>query len=189
MEVNPDGVLISLYGGNLVDFIKQATELRFFEKIPCVICNLAYSADVMFGLGANLPQGIWLGGLYWFQGNDTPANLAFIKDYMDKYRIFPDYNAEGAYAGVIAYAKAAEVAGTTDKKAIIKALEGLTVDIPAGKTTIRAEDHQAVFDSVWGLSGSLDHKHRIRKFEPVKIFPGNEITPSIEETGCKMPKR
>ncbi len=155
MDAKPDGVLVSLYGGNLVDFIRQGTEMGFFAKISCVICNLAYSADVMKGLSVDMPQGIWLGGLYWFRGNDSPENLEFVKEYRARHQVFPDFNAEGAYAGVVAYAKAAEVAGSTDKEAIIKALEGLTVDIPAGRTLIRAEDHQAIFDSVWGLTGEF----------------------------------
>lgn len=189
MDAKPDGVLVSLYGGNLTDFVRQGTEMGFFDKIPCVICNLAYSADVMFGLSLAMPKGIWLGGLYWFQGNDSPENLTFVKEYMAKFGIFPDFNAEGAYAGVVAYAKAAATAGSTDKKAIIKALEGLTVDIPAGRTIIRAEDHQAVFDSVWGVSGAYDGKLRIRKLEQLKIFSGTDVTPPVEETGCKMPGR
>jgi branched-chain amino acid transport system substrate-binding protein len=186
MDAKPDGVLVSLYGGNLIDFIRQGTDMGFFDKIPSVICNLAYSADVMKGLSVDMPLGLWLGGLYWFQGNNSPENLEFVKEYTGRYHAFPDFNAEGAYAGVVAYAKAAETAGSTDKQAIAKALEGLTVNIPAGKTLIRAEDHQAIFDSVWGVSGKFDAKHRIRTLEQMKVFPGKDVTRPVEETGCKM---
>ena len=107
MDANPDGVLVSLYGGNLIDFVRQGTEMGFFAKVSCVICNLAYSSDVMQSLSVDMPQGIWLGGLYWFRGNDSPVNLDFVKEYRTRHRVFPDFNAEGAYAGVVAYAKAA----------------------------------------------------------------------------------
>jgi branched-chain amino acid transport system substrate-binding protein len=189
MDSKPDGVLVSLYGGNLIDFIRQGTEMGFFAKISVVICNLAYSADVMYGMGVDMPKGLWLGGLYWFQGNGSPENETFVKEYMARYKVFPDFNAEGAYAGVLAYAKAAQTAKSTAKEAIIKALEGLTLNIPAGKALIRAEDHQAVFDSVWGLSGEFDGKLRIRRLEQMKVFSGTDITPPVEETGCKMPGR
>jgi branched-chain amino acid transport system substrate-binding protein len=189
MDSNPDGVLVSLYGGNLIDFVRQGTELGFFKKVSCVICNLAYSSDVMQSLSVDMPQGIWLGGLYWFRGNESPVNLDFVKEYRARHRIFPDFNAEGAYAGVLAYAKAAELAGSTDKQAIIKALEGLTVDIPAGRTLIRAEDHQAIFDSVWGLTGEFGPGHKMRRFGELKVFSGTDVTPPVEETGCKMPGR
>jgi branched-chain amino acid transport system substrate-binding protein len=189
MDAKPDGVLVSLYGGNLVDFVRQGTEMGFFAKISCVICNLAYSADVMKGLSVDMPKGIWLGGLYWFRGNESPVNLEFVKEYRARHNVFPDFNSEGAYSGVVAYAKAAEVAGSTDKQAIIKALEGLTVDIPAGRTLIRAEDHQAIFDSVWGLTGEFGPGYRMRRFQELKVFSGKDVTPPVEETGCKMPGR
>lgn len=185
MDTKPDGVLISLYGGNLIDFVHQANPMGFFEKIPVIIMNLAYSADVMYGLGLDMPKGLWLGGLYWFQGNTTPANESFVKAYMDRYRFFPDYNAEGAYSGVKAYAAAAAKAGSFDKEAIIKALEGLTLDLPGGHVIIRAEDHQAISDSVWGVTSEFDGRLRIRALKPLKVFPGIQITPSVEETGCR----
>ena len=99
MDANPDGVLVSLYGGNLVDFIRQGTEMGFFAKISCVICNLAYSADVMLGLSLDMPKGGICAGLYWFRGNDTPVNSDFVKEYRARYRVFPDFNAEGALCG------------------------------------------------------------------------------------------
>ena len=107
---------------------------------------------------------------------------------MAKYRVFPDYNAEGAYAGVLAYAAACKLANSTNKDAVARALEGLTVDIPAGRAIIRAQDHQAIFDGVWGQTGDFDGKLRIRTLRPLKIFPGPTITRPVEETDCKMAK-
>ncbi|MFH1117665.1 MAG: ABC transporter substrate-binding protein [Pseudomonadota bacterium] len=186
MAAKPEGVLVSLYGGNLIDFVRQATELGMWRKMPVTILNLAYSADVMLGLGLDMPKGLWLGGLYWFQGNSSPANTKFVKSYTGRYRVFPDYNAQGAYSGVKVYAAACKLAGTTEKHAVIKALEGLTIDLPAGTTTIRKEDHQAVYDGVWGVSSEFDGKLRIRSLKPLRIFSGAEITRPVEETECKM---
>ncbi len=139
-----DGVLISLYGGNLVDFVRHAIKRNFFDGSRMVLMNLAYSADVMFGLGLDMPKGIWLGGLYWFQANDSPLNKRFVDDYIAAYKVFPDYNAHGAYSGVKAYAEAVTKAGTTDKKKVIKALEGLVSRTACGQCT----------DSGWRSPGS-----------------------------------
>lgn len=186
LKSKADGVLISLYGGNLVDFVRQATNKGFFDGKRTILMNLAYSADVMFGLGLDMPKGIWLGGLYWFQANDSPVNKAFVQDYLNMYKVFPDYNAHGAYSGVKAYAQAVTNAGTTDKNRVIKALEGIVLDLPVGNVTIRAGDHQAIVDSVWGVTSEFDSKLRCRVLNPMKIFPGAEITPSVDETGCRM---
>ncbi|MFC1835535.1 ABC transporter substrate-binding protein [Thermodesulfobacteriota bacterium] len=181
-----DGVLVTLYGGNLIDFIRQGKELKIFSgKMKLLLC-LGYSADVMYGVGLEMPEGLWLSGQYWFQANDSPVNKRFVERYVDKYHIFPDYNAQNAYAGVMTYVAAVKKAGSTDKKAVAAALEGLTLDVPVGTITIRPEDHQAVLDGVWGVTAQYNPKFRCRLLKPLKIFPGLEIIRPVSETGCKL---
>jgi branched-chain amino acid transport system substrate-binding protein len=188
MQSDADGILVSLYGGNLVDFIRQGTQKKLFDGSRVFLMNLAYSADVMLGLGLDMPKGMWLGGLYWYQANNSAVNKQFIDDYRSLYRVFPDYNAHGAYAGVLAYCAALAQAGTTEPSAVIKALEGLKLDLPVGQVEIRQQDHQVVCDVVWGVTDEFDGKSRIRSLKPLKIFPGNEVTPAPEETECRMQK-
>ncbi len=188
MKTRANGVLISLYGGNLMDFIREASTMGFFDGKRKVLMNLEFSADVMLGLSTQLPKGIWMGGLYWFEANSTPTNQQFVAAYTARHRVFPDFNAHGGYAGVKTYAEAVKKAGSTDKDKVIKALEGLVVDLPQGRTVIRAGDHQAVMDGVWGMTGEFDTKLHSRKLDPLKIFQGEEITPPVEQTGCRMPQ-
>jgi branched-chain amino acid transport system substrate-binding protein len=188
LDSNPEGVLCSLYGGNLVDFVRQGNEMGLFKKNITFIMNLAYSADVMIGLGVDMPKGLWLGGLYWYQANDSPMNRAFVDAYTARYKVFPDHNAHGAYVGVKAYAAAAAKAGSSDKSKVIEALSGLEMEIPAGRMLIRAGDHQAEYENAWGLSGEFDPKIHIRRLEPLRIFSGEEITMPVEMTGCRMAK-
>jgi branched-chain amino acid transport system substrate-binding protein len=188
MATNADGLLITLYGGNLIDFIRQGTAKKLFDGQRAILMNLAYSADVMFGLGLEMPKGLWLGGLYWFQANANPVNEEFVQNYSKRYKIFPDYNAHGGYCGVKAYAAAIQKAGGTNKKQIAKALEGITVDLPIGMINIRAADHQAVTDGCWGQTGEFDSKNRTRLLQPLRLFKGEDITPAVERTGCTMRK-
>ncbi len=180
------GVLVSLYGGNLVDFVRQGTEKGLFDGKRTFVMNLAYSADVMYGLGLDMPKGLWLGGLYWFQANNSQINRDFVEAYSKKHILFPDYNAHGAYAGVMAYAAAVRKAGTTDKVAVAQALEGMMIQLPAGDITIRAGDHQAITDAAWGMTADFDPQTRSRALKPLRIFKGEEITPPVEDTGCRM---
>jgi len=126
-----------------------------------------------------------VGTRYWFQANDTPINKAFVEAYKKRFEVFPSYNAHGAYAAVKAYAAAAKKAGSTDKEKIVDALEGLSLELPIGPTTIRAEDHQAISDGTWGQTAA-DPAIPIRILKPMRHFAGKDITPSVEETGCKM---
>jgi branched-chain amino acid transport system substrate-binding protein len=184
LKSDADGVLVSLYGGNLRDFIRQGQENDLFSDRFTFLMNLAYSTDVVYGLGMALPKGLWLGGQYWHKGSDTEANRDFVKKYKEKYRVFPDHNAQNAYTAVQVYKAAVEAAGTLDKDEVVKQLEGITVEAPVGALHIRAQDHQAVMDAFWGRTGEFDPELRARKLTPLKRFSGHTVTRSVYNTDC-----
>jgi branched-chain amino acid transport system substrate-binding protein len=189
MQLDADGVLISLYGGNLRDFIKQASEMGFFDGKREILMNLALSSEVFYSLKGLMPKGLWLSGLYWHKINDNPQNQKFVKAYMNRHKVFPDQSAHGAYAGIKAYAAAVKKAASTNKDEIVRALEGLMVQIPAGTVTIRPEDHQAICDGIWGKTNGYDVKTGCRLLNPVRVFPGMEIIRSVSETTCKRSRQ
>jgi branched-chain amino acid transport system substrate-binding protein len=185
MASDADGVLVSLWGGNLIDFVKQANDLGFFKTKREILMTLGAATEVLTALGDRMPTGQWVGTRYWFLGSDSPMNKAFVGAYRKKYGVYPSYNAHGAYAAVLAYKAAAEKAKSTEKADVAKALEGLTVEVPLGKITIRPEDHQAVQDGVWGRTAAAKG-YEIRILEPVRRFEGKAITLPPAETGCQM---
>lgn len=185
MNSDADGVFISLWGGNLIDFIKQASEMGFFKKKTKVLMTLGAATEVLSSLKDKMPEGLWVGTRYWFLANNSKVNKQFVDSYYKKYGVYPSYNAHGAYAAVYTYKKAAELAKSTDKESIVKALEGLEIEVPTGKIKIRKEDHQAITDAHWGKT-KLDKKYPIAILSPLKIYKGIDITPSISETGCNM---
>ncbi len=185
MASDADGVIISLWGGNLIDFVQQANELGFFKSKKQLLFTLGAATEVLETLKDKMPAGLWVGTRYWFQANDSALNKGFVERYKKRFGTYPSYNAHGAYAAVMTYKAAAEKAKGTDKRAIAQALEGLSLEVPVGKITIRAEDHQAVQDGTWGVTAA-DKEYAIRILKPMKTFPGSEITPP---PACKMPKR
>jgi branched-chain amino acid transport system substrate-binding protein len=187
MNSKADGVLISLWGGNLIDFVRQAGDMGFFDGKREVLLTLGAATEVLYALKEKMPEGLWVGTRYWFQANDTPINKAFVDAYFKRYAVYPSYNAHGAYTAVKAYMAATVKANSVEKEKVIDALEGLSLDLPVGKITIRAEDHQAVTDGVWGKTAS-DPNMPIRILKPIKYFSGKDITPPVDETECKMKK-
>jgi branched-chain amino acid transport system substrate-binding protein len=185
MAEKPDGVFISLWGGDLINFIRQANNLGFFKQNFKVLMSLGAATEVLSALGDQMPEGVWVGTRYWFAANDSPTNKKFVAAYKKRFGEYPSYNSEGAYAALYTYKKAIEKAGSFEKDKIIAALENLTVDTPAGEIMIRAQDHQAVVDGNWGVT-KADPDYKIRILDPVRVFPGKEITPPPDETGCKM---
>lgn len=185
MNSKADGVLVSLWGGNLIDFVRQASDMGFFDGKRDVLMTLGAATEVLSALTDKMPEGIWVGTRYWFQANDGPVNKAFVDAYKQRFGVYPSYNAHGAYGAVKAYAAAAGKAGSVDKEKIADALEGLTIELPIGPTTIRPGDHQAISDGAWGKTAA-DPAMPIRILKPIRRFAGKDITPPVEETGCKM---
>jgi branched-chain amino acid transport system substrate-binding protein len=184
LSSKPEGILVSLYGKNLRDFIRQGQEMGIFDGQIEFLMNLAYSNDVLRPMRQDMPKGLWFGGLYWFQAVSNPENYGFVNAYFDRFKAFPDLNPAGAYAAVKVYAEAVKKANSTKTEDVIKALEGLTMDLPQGRVTIRAEDHQAIYDGVWGQTGEYVPKWSSRLLSPIRIFPASEIAVPINETGC-----
>ncbi|MDX2493752.1 MAG: ABC transporter substrate-binding protein [Desulfuromusa sp.] len=185
MSSKPDGVFISLWGGNLIDFIRQASSMGFFNGDFEVLFSLGAATEVLTALGDKMPEGLWVGTRYWFLANDSAMNKTFANDYFKKYGAYPSYNAHGAYSAVYAYKAAAEKAKSFDKMAIVNALEGLKMEIPTGMIEFRKGDHQAVTDAHWGKTAAAPgYSHRILK--PIKIFKGKDVTPAVSETGCSL---
>ncbi len=185
MKSKPDGVLISLWGGNLVNFIRQANDMGFFKGDFEVLITLGAAVEVLSALGKKMPEGLWVGTRYWFLANQSEVNKKFVTNYYNRYKNYPSYNAHGAYAAVYAYKKAAEKVNSVGKDKIVEGLEGLTIELPVGKVFIRPQDHQAVCDATWGKTKfSPDYPFAI--LDPIKTFSGTMVTRPVSETGCNM---
>lgn len=185
MASKPDGVFISLWGGNLIDFVRQATEMGFFNQGYKVLMSLGAATEVLTALGDKMPDNIWVGTRYWFLANNSDLNNKFYNDYFKKFGAYPSYNAHGAYSAVYAFKKAAEKAKSLEKEKVAVALEDMEIEIPLGNIKFRKGDHQAVSDVHWGLTAT-DKKFSHKILNPIRIFSGNDMTPEVQETGCNM---
>lgn len=186
MSADPDGVFISLWGGDLVNFTRQAQDLGFFEKDFQVLMSLGAATEVLHALGNQMPTGITVGTRYWYAGPDNTVNDKFVDAYLKRYNKVPSYNAQNAYAAVYAYKAAIEKAGAVDRAAIREALSGLTFQAPIGEVHFRAGDHQAVVGPAYGVTGK-DPKREIRGLDPLRLFDGEKVTPTVTETRCEIP--
>jgi len=185
MDANPEGVLISLWGGDLVNFVRQARDYGFFDKGYKILMTLGAATEVLYALGDKMPEGLWVGTRYWFLANPSQVNKKFVEAYKSRFKAYPSYNAQNAYTAIYTLKAAIEKAKSTDTAKVIRALEGLRMEAPVGKFYIRPGDHQAVLDVTWGKTAS-DPNYPIRILKPIVIFKGKEVTPPVAETGCVM---
>ncbi|NES06560.1 MAG: ABC transporter substrate-binding protein [Okeania sp. SIO2F4] len=183
-ESNADAIWCSLWGNDLVNFVRQANKFGLFAKFP-VYMELGAAMEVLTALGAEMPIAQWVGTRYWWQTPDTEINRNFVQKFRDRYNSYPSYNAQNAYVGLHLLAAAANDAKTTKTEAVIQALEGREYEAPMGKVTIRATDHQAIVDVTWGkTANSTDYEFPI--LDPIQIAPGNSVTRPVNATSCQL---
>lgn len=185
IDAKPDGVFVSLWGGDLVNFVRQAGELGFFDQGFEVLLSLGAATEVLDALQEKMPENIWVGTRYWFLANDSKRNQDFVHSYRGKYGKVPSYNAQNAYAAVYAYKAALEKAGSVSPEKITQALSGLSLTLPIGDVTFRKGDHQATVPATWGKT-KKSGEYPIKILDPVKVFPSNQVTPSVAATGCEL---
>ncbi|MFA7438790.1 ABC transporter substrate-binding protein [Castellaniella sp.] len=185
MESKPDGILISLWGGDLVNFVRQANDRGFFKQGFKVLMSVGAATEVLTALGEQMPEDVWLGTRYWYGSWDNPVNAKFVDAYKKAWNQPPSYNAEGAYMAVYSFKNAIEKAGSVEPDQIIAALSGLTVPAPTGDLTFRAGDHQALIGPTWGLTGAMNAADKIRSLTQLHNFEGASVTPPVDPE-CKL---
>lgn len=186
MSSEAEGVLISVWGGDLVNFIRQANNRGFFEKDLELMFTVGAATEVMLALGEAMPEGVHLSTRYWYDAYDNDLNDHFVKAYLDAYGNPPSYNAQGSYAAIYAYKQAMEAAGTTEGPAVAEALSGMSMEAQNGTVTFRKGDNQAMVGPNWGISGPMHPEHGIRTLTNLQTFEGEKVSRTIEEGGCTL---
>lgn len=185
MESQPEGVLISLWGGDLVNFVRQANDRGFFKQDFKVLISVGAATEVLKALGDQMPENVWLGTRYWYDSWDNADNKNFVAAYKKAYDAPPSYNAEGAYQAVYTLKAAAEKAGSVDTDKLLAAMSGMTVSAPTGELSFRKADNQALIGPTWGLTGAMNDADKIRSLTNIVNFDGAKITPPPSPE-CKL---
>src|SRR5215469_12998811 len=99
----PDLLFSSVWGGDYIAFYKQALRYDMFKKMK-------FSSTLAFGvaphaIGKDHPEGIIAGvhANYYFNyppAGRWPINDAFVKKYYERWKEYPNFQAEGAYVAV-----------------------------------------------------------------------------------------
>lgn len=186
LAAKPDVLAVGLWGGDYVAFYKQALRYGLFDKMK-VATTLAFGG-VPHAIGKDHPEGVLAGvhANYHFlypAGDRWPINKQFVERYYKRWKEYPSFEADGAYAALYLYKAAVEKAnqlmgGWPDDEAIIAMLEGMQLDTPAGYLYIRADNHQGYKDAVTGLSKNVpEYDFPVWDPKSVITIPIRNITP------------
>ena len=181
LNAKPDAVFSSLWGGDLIAFIKQASAYGFFDKIQYISTG-GGDLDILKPLGKEMPDGIMATYLYAFDNTPVKAaeNKKFIAEFQKRAGYLPKSGDITGYVSTYIMAEAIEKAGTTDTLALIAALRGAKFNTLLGDIEIRKIDGQATFAYNAGFTYT-DPKYPFKRLKDVTRANGLEVLRTDEE--------
>ncbi|ODA42341.1 ABC transporter substrate-binding protein [Desulfosporosinus sp. BG] len=176
-SAKPDVLVVGTGGADMVAFMKALKATGLPQEIP-VWAHTSYDPATLRPLGDQAPENVLGTNPYLSNYPDTAENKAFVAAFKKEYNREPAAFALYGYMGGEFLGQAIEKAGSTDKEKIIDAMEGLVIDTPVGKATLRKEDHQVAIPMTYGVIAKVDGK--ITASDLHTLSP-EEIMPSIDE--------
>ena len=148
----PDAVFGAVFGGGLVNLVKQGKSFGFFEQTNLVTLT---TVDFLQSMGADMPvkgmSGFSRAPFYALL--DNPKARAFTAAYKARYGKDPDDWAVLAYDGLMFYAEAVKRAKSTKPDAVMKAVTSIKYSGLRGTMSVRALDGQMNSPSFVGTVG------------------------------------
>lgn len=131
LDADPDILVNGHWGGDAVQFIRQARNLDLFERMRFFNFDAGGNYEVMAALGEEMPLGVVLSARHHNNWPDTDANRHFVNRFHEHAGRYPSYAAQGAYAGIKAIAKVVDQVGDPrDTQALIDTFEQLRLKLP-----------------------------------------------------------
>jgi len=137
----PDAIFNATFGSDLARLVREGTTRDAFAG-RSVVSILTGEPEYLAPLKDEAPVGWIVTGYPWSEIK-TSEHDAFLKAYLGRFKEPPNIGALIGYINTIVLAKAIESAGSTKTDDLIKAMERLKVDTPAGQVAFRAIDHQS----------------------------------------------
>ena len=156
MSKKPDAVYCSLFAGDFVTYVKEATPRGLFKAVNnhFVDGGEVGTPDEAQALGADYPYGIIANAydpVVW-AGNEPPEHKKFIEDLkaFTHAKYASGWSIVG-YQAIYALAAGIKKAGDTKSDDVSKALAGLSFDTPVGERSFSVKSHETFAPEYWGV--------------------------------------
>jgi ABC-type branched-subunit amino acid transport system substrate-binding protein len=170
---NADGVALFMTGSDVITMVKQAGQVNLTAS-RTIFGPVVADETMAAGVGP-AAIGVQSGVRYHFSA-DNPANKGFVEAYRKKYSEFPSSAAGEAYDGMSWWLDVVDKTGSWDKEKWIAAFESSTRDNSVeGKKSMRACDHQAMQDGLWGVvtKGVAPQPTYVMRID--KVYPSTAV--------------
>jgi branched-chain amino acid transport system substrate-binding protein len=180
MANRPEAIFNATFGSDLAKLVREETTRDAFAG-RSVVSILTGEPEYLAPLKDEAPVG-WLVTGYPWSEIKTSEHEAFLKAYLDRFKEPPNIGALIGYINTIVLAKAIEAAGNANTDDLIKAMEHLKVDTPAGKVAFRAIDHQSTLGV---YVGRLAVKNEQGVMTDWRYVDGADFQPGDAEVAAK----
>lgn len=180
MAAKPEAIYSSIWGTDVMTFIKQAKGYGLFKKM--VYVGLFHGMPLLRPMGQEMVEGIYAMTEAPFEYPGSPENKAFYDTYKDRTGKLPsDYSILG-YNAATFIVGGIEKAGTAETEALIDALEGISIKTiaPAKTITIRKCDHQSDYGICIGKT-VRDPKWPWFVLKDIEVIPGAPMMRTCEQ--------
>ena len=185
-NAKPEVIFCNVAGSDQTTFLKQYTE--FGLKID--VAGGVTDTILMWNTGKDTAQGVWT--VIWWGDLDNPWTKNFTAKYRQKYGQPPENQAWGDYTSIKVLAGAIKMAGTTESKKVVEALEKIKFDGGKGRELYyRTYDHQLMQPMYVVDIKKTGNKDKYDIFNIVAEVPGKDeslevIAATKEENPCSM---
>lgn len=191
--INPDVLVLTLFGNDMSNAIRQATIQGLKTRMQIVVPNLTLGMaqsggpKVMAGVIGALPWSWRVPYTY-----NYPAGKVFVETFAKRFDRYPSTSGASAYTILYQYKEAVERAGTFQTADVIKTLEGHTYKHLKDKQTWRAFDHQSV-QTVYAVrckpeAEVLKDRFKLDFFEIIDSLPGDQAIRTRDEWNAARAK-
>ncbi|MGS1009180.1 ABC transporter substrate-binding protein [Achromobacter anxifer] len=190
--LRPDVIVSTSWGGDLDNFVRQASQRNLFKNSTFVL-SLAESS--LERLGNALPEGVYVGarGDHYFlhpETKDDPQHQAFVKKFHDKtgaYPIYSVYHMAQAIQGLKAgYEKAIKDNGGAwpSPEQVAAAMHDVTFKGYGRDVKMQRADGQGLEAQLFGVTKKSD-KYPFKVLADITIVPAELVTPGVSDTSME----
>lgn len=170
---NADGVALFMTGSDAVTMVKQAGQIEL-GKTRKIFGPVIADETMAAGVGPT-SVGVQSGVRYHFTV-ENDANKAFVEAFRKKYNEFPSAAAGEAYDGMSWWLDVVDKTGTWDREKWVEAFAGsVRENSVEGKKGMRACDHQAMQNGLWGVVEAGKPPQPAYVMDIVRVFPPDQV--------------
>ena len=185
-KTQPDVLVLVHFGADMVNALKQATQLKLREKMAVVVPLM--ELHMAHGVGAEIMEGV-ITSMCWYHGlaDKFEGSKQFVEAFEKEYHKKPGNAAAVAWVDIFQYADAVERSGSFDHIKVIKALEGHKFSLLLGEEHWRSWDHQGIHPTYVAVGKSpAESKDEWDLFTIIGSKKGEDVARTREENPVNL---